>query len=157
MLDWLSVIILIGIGLLLIVLELIVVPGTTVVGIVGLICLAVGVYLSFQFFGVRIGWTVLVGSSVTGFGILIYTLRSRAWERFTLKRSIDSKVNEEFPLNLQVGEVGEAISALRPMGNADFNSRIVEVRSHGNYVKTGRKVQIVKIDNNIVLVEPYKS
>jgi len=157
MLDWLSVIILIGIGLLLIVLELIFVPGTTVVGIVGLICLAVGVYLSFQFFGVRIGWTVLVGSSVTGFGILIYTLRSRAWERFTLKRSIDSKVNEEFPLNLQVGEVGEAISALRPMGNADFNSRIVEVRSHGNYVKTGRKVQIVKIDNNIVLVEPYKS
>jgi len=152
-----KLIILIGIGLLLIVLELIFVPGTTVVGIVGLICLAVGVYLSFQFFGVRIGWTVLVGSSVTGFGILIYTLRSRAWERFTLKRSIDSKVNEEFPLNLQVGEVGEAISALRPMGNADFNSRIVEVRSHGNYVKTGRKVQIVKIDNNIVLVEPYKS
>lgn len=152
-----KLIILIGIGLLLIVLELIFVPGTTVVGIVGLICLAVGVYLSFQFFGVRIGWTVLVGSSVTGFGILTYTLRSRAWERFTLKRSIDSKVNEEFPLNLQVGEVGEAISALRPMGNADFNSRIVEVRSHGNYVKTGRKVQIVKIDNNIVLVEPFKS
>ena len=151
-----KLIILIGIGLLLIVLELIFVPGTTVVGIVGLICLAVGVYLSFQFFGERIGWTVLVGSSVTGFGILIYALRSRAWERFTLKRSIDSKVNEEFPLNLQVGEVGEAISALRPMGNADFNSRIVEVRSHGNYVKTGRKVQIVKIDNNIVLVEPYK-
>lgn len=157
MLDWLSVILLIGIGLLLIVLELIFVPGTTLVGIAGLICLAVGVYLSFQFFGVSVGWTVLIGSSVVGFGILIYALRSRAWERFALKRSIDSKVNEEFPLNLQVGEVGEAVSALRPMGNAEFNARIIEVRSHGNYVKTGRKVQIVKIDNNIVLVEPYES
>ncbi len=156
MLDWLSVLLLILIGLILIVIELIFVPGTTIVGIAGLACLVVGVFLSFQFFGPNVGWIVMIVSSVAGFGILVYGLRSKAWEKFSLKRAIDSKVNEDIPLNLKVGQVGQAISALRPMGSAEFGTKVVEVSSHGNYVKTGQKIQIVKIDNKKVYVEPFE-
>ncbi len=157
MVDWLSVLLLITIGLLLIMIELIFVPGTTIVGIGGLACLVVGVFLSFQFFGPNVGWVVMIVSSVSGFGILAYGLRSKAWEKFSLKRTIDSKVNEAFPLNLEVGQVGQAISALRPMGNAEFGEKVVEVSSHGSYVKTGQKIQIVKIDNKKVYIEPYEN
>ena len=157
MLDWLSVSLLITIGLLLIMIELIFVPGTTIVGIAGLACLAAGVFLSFQFFGPNVGWVVMIVCSVSGFGILVYGLRSKAWEKFSLKRALDSKVNEEYPLNLEIGQVGQAISALRPMGNAEFGSKVVEVSSHGNYVKTGQKIQIVKIDNKKVYIEPYEN
>jgi membrane-bound ClpP family serine protease len=72
-----------------------------------------------------------------------------------LKRTIKSKFNEEFPSNLEVGQIGKALSALRPVGNAEFGSKVSEVSSLGNYIKTGKKVQIVSIKDNKVFVEPY--
>ena len=155
MLEWLSVILLISVALILIMVELIFIPGTTVVGIIGLVCLVVGVYLSFDYFGPGVGWAVLAASSVAGFVVVTYGLRSGAWEKFALKRAIKSKFNEEFPLDLEVGQIGKALSALRPSGNAEFGEKVSEVSSLGNYIKTGTKVQIVSIKDNKVFVEPY--
>lgn len=156
MLEWLSVALLVGVGLTLITIELIFVPGTTILGIVGLICLVVGVFLSFQYFGTGVGWTVLLGSSVIGSGTLIYALRSGVWDRFANKSSIDSHFNEDFPIELQVGQVGEAVSALRPVGKAEFNTKLLEVRSDGNYISTGQKLQVIRIVGSKVFVEAYQ-
>lgn len=155
MLEWLSVLLLIGVGLILLTIEMIFVPGTTILGIVGLICIVIGVFLSFQYFGTGVGWSVLIISSAVGLIALIYSLRSGVWDKFALKKSIDSHFNEEFPIEIQVGDVGEAVSALRPMGKADFNNKLIEVRSDGNYIKTGERIQVIRVDNNKVYVEPY--
>ena len=157
MLEWLSVVLLIGVGLILITLELIFIPGTTILGIIGLVCMVIGVYLSFEYFGSGVGWTVLTLSSVVGLASLIYSLRSGVWDKFALKKSIDSHFNEEFPIEIQVGEVGEAVSAMRPIGKAEFNNKLIEVRSHGNYIQSGEKVQVVRIEDNKVYVEPYSN
>ncbi len=155
MLEWLSIILLIGVAFILIMVELIFIPGTTIIGLLGLGFLVAGVYLSFDYFGTNTGWIVLTVSSVAGFGIIIYALRSGAWEKLALKRVIRAKFNEEFPVNLEVGQVGKALSALRPMGNAEFDTKVYEVSSQGNYVKTGEKIQIVRVKDNKVFVEPY--
>jgi len=155
MLEWLSVVLLIGVGLILITLEMIFIPGTTILGIVGLVCMIIGVFLSFQYFGSGVGWTVLTLSSVVGLGALIYSLRSGVWDKFALNKSNDSHFNEEFPVEIQVGEVGEAVSAMRPNGKAEFSNKLIEVRSHGNYIQTGQKVQVTRIEDNKVYVEPY--
>ena len=155
MLEWLSVLLLVGVGVVLLTLELIFIPGTTILGIIGLVCMIIGVFLSFQYFGSGVGWTVLGTSSVVGFGALIYSLRSGVWERFALKKTIDSHFNEEYPIELQVGEVGEATSALRPIGKAEFNNKLIEVRSDGSYIETGEKVQVTRIEDNKIYVEPF--
>jgi len=155
--EWLAVVLLVGIGIILIGIELIFVPGTTIVGLIGLGSMVVGIVLGFQYFGANTGWAILGISSIVGFGIIIYGLRGGAWEKFALKRSIDAKVNQEYPMNLQVGQVGETISTLRPIGKAEFESRIFEVKSYGNYVKQGLKIRIVRIDNKNVFVEPVES
>jgi membrane-bound ClpP family serine protease len=155
MLEWLSVLLLIGVGLILLTIEMIFVPGTTILGIVGLICIVIGVFLSFQYFGSGVGWSVLIISSAVGLTALIYSLRSGVWDKFALKKTIDGHFNEEFPIEIQVGDVGEAVSALRPIGKADFNNKLIEVRSDGNYVKTGERIQVIRVDDNKVYVEPY--
>ena len=157
MMEWLAVVLLIGIGIILIGVELIFVPGTTIVGLIGLGCMVVGIVLGFQYFGSGTGWAILGLSSVIGFGIIIYGLRSGAWEKFALKRSIDAKVNQEMAMDLQIGQRGETISALRPIGKAEFENKVYEVRSYGNYVKQKAPVQIVKIDNKKIYVEPVET
>ena len=72
MLEWLSVILLIVVALILIVAELIFVPGTTLVGLIGVACMVLGIYLSFDYFGSDTGWIVLGISSISGFAVVVY-------------------------------------------------------------------------------------
>jgi membrane-bound ClpP family serine protease len=55
---------------------------------------------------------------------------------------------------LSEGEEGITVSALRPIGTADFHGKIFEVKTSGEYVSNAIKIKIVKIRVNDILVEP---
>lgn len=150
----LVVIALIAVGMVLLVVEVIFIPGTTVVGILGLVFIIVGVAFSYGEFGSEIG-NYTLGASATGFAVALYlSFRKGAWKRFSLKTSIESKVNEGMTLALKPGNEGVAVSALRPMGTAEFDGKIFEVKTNGDYLAAGSKVKVVQIQSNDILVEP---
>jgi len=138
----------------LIVIELIFIPGTTIVGIVGFLCIISGLVLTFNDFGNTVGWVATVGTAIFSGAVLIYAFRSGAWNKFALKKSIDSKVNQDKPINVEVGDEGVARSALRPIGKGDFNNVEMEVRSLGELVPTNSRIKIIKIENRKIYVEP---
>ena len=154
MLIWISIIALIIIGLALIVIELIFIPGTTVVGIVGLLCVIGGLVLTFNHFGNTVGWAATGGTAVFSAVVLIYSFKAGVWHRFALKNSISSKVNEDKPIAVQPGDEGIALSALRPIGKGEFNNELYEVRSLGELVEANTRIKVVKIDKRKIFVEP---
>ena len=154
MVEWLAVILLIFFGLGFIIAEIIFVPGTTLLGLFGLIFTIIGVIISYISFGAGIGTIVLLVAGTIGVGALVYSLKSGVWEKFALKGSINSKVNEGEKEDLQVGEEGITVSSLRPMGKGEFKERIYEVTTLGNFLTTGTKIRIVSIKNNKIIVEP---
>lgn len=151
---WLAVAVLIIAGLVLLVVEVIFIPGTTVVGILGLILIIGGLIFSYKEFGTTAANYILLATVVSGAGILYLSFRSGAWKKFSLKGSIDSKVNEGMLTELAVGIEGSTVSALRPMGTAEFMGKIVEVKTNGDYLAPGSRVRIVQIRANDILVEP---
>jgi membrane-bound ClpP family serine protease len=154
MVEWLAVILLILFGLGFIIAEIIFVPGTTLLGLFGLLFTITGIIISYVTFGGGVGTIVLVISVLVGLGVIIYSLKSGVWEKFALKGSINSKVNEGEKEDLQVGEEGITVSSLRPMGKGEFNEKIFEVTTLGNYLTTDTKIRIVSIKNNKIIVEP---
>ena len=80
MADWISVILLIICGIALIIIELIFVPGTTVLGLLGLAALVGGVSVSFTSFGRETGYWILAGASVFTILALVYSLRAGTWQ-----------------------------------------------------------------------------
>lgn len=153
MIEWITVISLILFGIFLIVAEVIFVPGTTIVGLIGFVFLVMGIGFSFNYFGSEAGWiTVGITSVATGL-IFYYSFKSNVWSRFSLKSSIDSKVNEGELKSIEVGNEGQAVSALRPVGKAEINGKMYEVKSLGEYVESGKKVRILKIDNGQIFVQ----
>ena len=154
MVTWIVIIALIFIGLTLIIIELIFVPGTTIVGIVGFACTVAGIWVSFKQFGGPVGWLVTGLSALVAGGMFIYSFRAGAWKRFALFEQIDSKVNQDKPLMVDVGSRGIAMSALRPIGKAEFDGNELEVRTLGNFVVTHSPVQVIKIEGRKVFVEP---
>lgn len=156
MVEWLIVISLIVFGLILIVGEVVFVPGTTIVGVLGLVCLVLGIYKSFEYFEAVTAYSILSGTLVLFVGILYYVFTTRIWEKFSLKQELKSKFNKDLTKDLQVGDVGITISTLRPVGKAEFSNQVYEVKSPSEYVEVDQSVEIIKIVNNQIIIKTNK-
>lgn len=151
--EWLTVLLFILVGIALVVLEIIIIPGTTIVGIVGLILTVVGIVLGFNYFGPTTGWLVLAITGVSSGGMFYWALRTNAWKKFSLKSFVEGRVNEGMLDSLAIGQEGITTSALRPMGKADLNGKLVEVSSQGNFIPAGTRIKIINITANHISVE----
>ncbi|MGF1636521.1 MAG: NfeD family protein [Cyclobacteriaceae bacterium] len=152
--DWLSVLSLILIGIILIVVEVIFIPGTTVVGILGSLFTIAGIAVGYSTFGSPTGSYILI-ASLFAIGLVFFTaFKTGAWSSFALKEAIVGKVNEDYKPNLQIEQRGVALSSLRPIGKAEFDDKTYEVRTIGNYVDAGHSLKIIKLEGNNIFVEP---
>lgn len=142
------------IGLVLIIVEVIFIPGTTIIGIIGFVFCVAGIVFSYRYFGSETGFYILLGVSATAAIALFYSFRSGLWSKFSLKTSIDSKVNEGMVASLQVGDQGKSISTLKPVGKVEFKTGEFEVKTLGDYVDVGTEVKIVHIQSNQIIVKP---
>ncbi len=153
---WLIIAALILAGIVLIIAEVVFIPGTTVVGLLGAIFIVAGVVFAYKQYDNQIGFYVLLGTGVITGVALYLSFRNGAWNKVSNKSAIKSKVNEGMTAHLNEGEEGVTVSALRPMGSADFNGKIFEVKTTGEYVANAIRIKIIKIRVNDILVEPIQ-
>ena len=151
---WLVVATLILIGLAFLLLEILVIPGTGVAGIIGFILIGVGVWQAYDYYSTSTGHWVLAATFAATIGVLAISLRSRTWKRVMLKSEIGSRVNIIDETNLKPGDAGKSISRLVPGGKAIFNNEYYEVRSMGEFIDPGVDIVIVKIEDHKSFVKP---
>lgn len=151
---WIIIIALLAIGLALIIAEIIFIPGTTLVGALGIVFSIAGIVISYQHFGNEVGFYIVIGMGLATAGAVYYSFRSGAWSKFSLKTSSQSKVNEGLVRELTVGDEGKALSTLRPVGKAKFKNHEYEVKTLGDYVDNGTPIRIKLILSNQIIVEP---
>ena len=149
---WVSILLLLVFGLLLILAEVIFIPGTTIFGVLGFATSVIGLYLSYRQLGTTVGTAVLTGYAGVAFVALYFGFKSNVWRRFALTSRISSRVNEEARFPLRVGDRGKALSALRPSGKAEFKDGIAEVHSLGNFIDVGCTVEVVRLEGNQIFV-----
>ncbi len=152
--SWVVIATLIIIGLIFLILEILVVPGTTVIGIVGFILMGIGLWQTYIVYGTPIGHYVLGGSLLLTLGALGLSLRSKTWNRAMLHTNIDSKTNVYDLTKINIGDAGKTVSRLAPMGKAIINDEYYEVRSSGEFVDQETEVVVTKIEFNKIYVKP---
>ncbi len=152
--EWMIVLSLVLIGLALVVVEIIFVPGTTLVGVLGFVLMVIGVGLSFRYFGTSAGWLTAAGSATVAGLSLYFSFKAGVWHRFSLKETIDGKVNEGEIDNLKTGTEGVTLSALRPVGKAELLDKTYEVKTMGTYLEAGRRIRVMQILSHQIIVEP---
>ena len=139
-------------GLALVVVEVIFVPGTTIVWLLGLASISYGVYLGYEYFGSEGGTTVLVMTLVLGIATVVYSLKSRTWEKLSLKTKMEGKVHEE-KLKVNLGDIGTTFSSLKPVGRAFFNGEDIEVTSISGFIEERKEIKIIRIDKRKIFVQ----
>lgn len=147
-----SIIAIILFGIALLILEILILPGL-IAGIIGAIFMMVGIGMMYKSFGNTYGNITLISTVVICGGSLIYVLKTKAWLRFSLKDTNDSKVIDLTHEMIAEGEEAITISALRPMGSALIKNQKYEVQTNGEYIEANKKVIVVKVLTNKLLVK----
>jgi len=141
-------------GTFLMVAEIIFVPGTTIVGILGFIFSAYCIYLGYDYYGPTTGSLILIGALLLNIVALVLAFKGKSWERFSLKNTMKGKFNEDFKIDIKEGDKGVTISSLRPIGKAMFGEHEIEVRSDGGFVMENIEIEVKRIESSKIVVQP---
>ena len=145
------VITLILVGIILIFVEILLIPGVGVAGVLGLLSMGGSCFYAFHEFGLTTGIIVAVVNAVLIIGLAIYVLRAKTWKRMSLETNIDSKTVESAVLSL--GDKGKTLTRLAPMGSARFGDYVVEVKALEGMLDPEVPVEVVLIEDNKIYVK----
>ena len=134
---------LIFVGLLLLLIEIILIPGFAITGILGLGALAGSYFYADKTFGEPASTIVLIIDVLLVTALTIYVLRAKTWKRFQLKTGITSKAGTApADCGIEVGDKGHCLSRLAPMGTAVFGGKSYEVKSLEGFIEEGEEVEV---------------
>ena len=174
--DIWTIVLLVG-GLALLGVEIFVIPGFGVAGILGVILILVAFLGTFvpsepnlptfslpsmegTWDALKTGVIVLSSSLIIAvMGIILlarYLPELPGVRRLMLAnpRSEDLALRDPHSDLALAGDVGLVVSDLRPGGQARFGAEVIDVQSQGEFVLAGRKVQVLKRDGPNIVVRP---
>jgi len=148
------IITLIALGIILLLVELMLIPGFGVTGILGIVSLVSGVVLAYMWRGAMVGH-IMLGCTLAASALLLwYALQPKTWKRLTLHENITAQaVETPQQKGLETGMQGVAVTRLAPMGTVRINGVETEATSHDNIIDPMQKVEIIKIDGAKIIVK----
>lgn len=150
------IITLILVGIVLIIAEILLIPGVGVAGILGLLSMGGSCWYAFYEFGNLTGGIVTGVTAVVLVAFAIVVLRAKTWKRMTLNTTIESKVNQ-INIELKVSDKGKTVTRLAPMGSVRFGDEIVEVKALEGMIDPNVEVEICMIEDEKIYVVPSVS
>lgn len=146
---------LLGLGLLL--LELLVIPGFGVAGALGIGAVVVSLFLSFPDVSSALT-SIAIAAVVTVVGAIFILRRvpdSKLWRRLSLETRLEEPGVEGDDRNdpvIKVGARGKALSPLRPSGTVQIANFRLDAVSDGSFIPAGAEVEIVRIVGSRITV-----
>ena len=159
------------IGLILVIVEIFVIPGTLVAGLIGTL-LMLGALLwamvdhwpgspgfpsGDDFERPMLNFVMALAGTAVIIAILARILpKTRLYNRLVLEASSPGGPAITVPapnLTVRVGEFGTAATTLRPAGKAQFGNEVHDVVTNGDFITAGAQVRIVEVDGMRVVVE----
>ena len=148
------IITLILVGLVLILAEILLIPGVGVAGVLGILSIGGSCFCAFHQYGNVTGAIVTAVNALLLLALIIWVLRAKTWKRMTLETSIDSKAVSSDTAVLAVGDRGRTLTRLAPMGSASFGNYVVEVKALEGMLEPNIGVEVVLIEDNKIYVKP---
>ena len=179
--NWVEVALFV-VGLLLLMVEVFVLPGFGIAGILGILCMVAGIFgmliknppEKLPWPETQLDWDFFI-SGISGLliGVVGFALMAWAFTKYLPKMEFLSglllapaaaKKGDEFEVSMtgppevktvsvNIGDVGTVVSTLRPTGKVQFGDSIVDVVAEGDFLDKGQSVEIIEVHGNRVVVK----
>jgi membrane-bound ClpP family serine protease len=148
------IIALIALAIILLVIELLIIPGISFAGIGAFVLFVLGISIAYTKLGSQGGNITLLVSLLLVVATIYFALKPNTWKRVALKATIDGKAgNVEETNTLKVGDTGIAKSRLAPMGEIEVNGIIAEAQSEGEYINPGTQIEIIRTEKSKIIIK----
>ncbi|MBQ7360067.1 MAG: serine protease [Lachnospiraceae bacterium] len=137
-----------------------VVPGFSVPGVTGIVCLVVGIFLAADSVkeGVIISLIVIALLAVMMFVLLKVLASGKLKSPIILQeeQANESGYISSGDLQYLLGKEGVALTDLRPSGKGDFDGVSFDVLTDGSYIIKGAKIVIQKVQGSKLIVREIR-
>ena len=135
-------------------------PGISMPGVLGSICLVVGIIISADSLqeGTTLAVIVLAILGVMLAGILWFLSKGKLRSPIILdeEQNKDKGYISSSDLNYLLGKKGIAATDLRPSGMGNFDGIELDVISSGKYIEVGTKIQVYEVKGSKLMVKSIK-
>lgn len=148
-------------GLILLAVEVLVLPGFGVAGVIGIIALVISVALAAPSLHQAITSLViaLIGTIVLLFLSIKFLPTRQVWQKLVLgvkQKSDSGYVAPQTALEKLLGAEGVSVTILRPAGTAEINGERVDVVAEGSFIPNNTPIKVVKVEGTRVVVRELK-
>jgi hypothetical protein len=149
MLPWIILLCIVGLAL---VFAEMLIPGFGVFGILGSVCLLGTAFLVAKVYGIT-AFLITVVLLVIAFALMIVLAKkSGFYNKVVLRDKQEAQDFDESTLQGLLGVEGVTQTTLRPFGVADFQGKMVDVCSNGDFIDRGKRVRVTQIQGKTVTV-----
>ena len=151
-----AIILIVLLGILLMVTEVFLLPGTGLAGVGAFAACGYGVYRAFVLYGNTGGFITLAAVLVLSVVFLVLGLRSQTWKRFTLQENIDgtSGSTPGQTGEVHIGDTGRTLSRLAPSGKVMIRGKVYEAHTVDCYIDPQQVVEVTGFDDFSLVVRP---
>jgi len=154
--EALIIALLIIMGFIFIVVEVFLVPGFSVPGLMGIAMIGYGIFRALaEYGGTGAFFTVLISAVAAVLLIYIALKTKTAGKVSLLYNEEDAKAVDDY--SALVGLEGVAYTHLRPSGTAVFSDRRCDVVTNGVYIERDTPIRVEKIEGTRIVVSPIKT
>ena len=150
---------LIGIGILLVFIELLILPGFGAAGVPGCLLILIGIGVTWREFGFQMALTytgaTLIGViplAIIGLSVMRAT---PAGNTFILRKTQNKAEGFHAPpsgLETLVGKSGKTLTPLRPAGAALISGHRVDIVTEGEFVPAETEIEVILVEGSRVVV-----
>jgi len=138
------------------ILEIFIIPGFGIAGITAILCALADAVLIYCQFGLLPACLAVLAAVILLFVALRWFAKSKTLDKMALHTAIESTAATQEQLSVKVGDEGKALTRLALVGNADFDGKMVEVKSAGDFIPPGTRIRVININEANVTVEVIK-
>ncbi len=147
----LTIALLVVCGFVMLVIELLLIPGFSIPGLAGIALIVYGVWRAREAYGVEGALITIVLSIIGAFVIVKLAARSRTVRSVGLSFNQKGYIAPEDHTGL-IGKEGVALSPLRPAGVALIEGNRVDVVTEGEFIEQNTPIRVLGVEGTRVIV-----
>ena len=156
------------IGVILVLVEIIIFPGTIFPGVMGVALIMTSLVLAMvdkypadpmiptitQLQQPLLNFSIALIGGIIAIGLLArYLPESRFLSRLALATTSGTTSSSSHFDRISVGQIGVTLTPLRPSGKTQFGEHLTETTSAGEFIESNQSVRVATVENNKIIVE----
>ncbi len=151
--DYLITALLLIAGLILIILEVLILPGI-ITGMIGFLLIVSSIIYAFVHFGYSGGLIVILLSILSFLALIIIMKKLKVWNRFVLSEENRWKLADQNEIKAElINKEGISLTDLKPSGFILVDSKKFDANSEGEFIPKSSKVKILSIEGRKIIVK----